>query len=351
MSDNTEILLKIIPGIGGDLGEIVLNRPHALNALTQSMCATIHQHLTAWSQQDSIKAVVISSVEGRAFCAGGDVSAVYKFCAKSQDFAQAFQFFQTEYAMNQALFSFPKPYIAFLDGITMGGGVGVSIHGSHNIGTEELVWAMPETRIGFFPDVGVGYHLTKLPKNTDKFLALTGERIVAADAYQLGLLQAVVPSKRLPELKQALITTPFRNNDFDAVSKIVEQFHQQPKEDSLQLKPHYMEIMQHFNFSSVEQIIESLNAAGTPWTLETVKTLMAQSPTSLKITLRHLQHCAEYSFEEVMAENFNLAHKFLQSHDFIEGVRAAVIDKDRNPQWRPASLSEVTPQIVQQFFD
>lgn len=350
MENTCEILIKVTPGTGGDIGEIILNRCRALNALNQAMCALIHKHLMIWAQQDSIKAVIISSAEGRAFCAGGDVSAVYKTCAALQNLDQALQFFKIEYAMNQALFFFPKPYIAFLDGITMGGGVGISIHGSHAIGTEKLVWAMPETGIGFFPDVGVGFHLAKLPKNIGKFLALTGERIQAADALQLDLLQAVVASENLPILKQALVNTQFQGHDFDAVSKIIAQFHQPPQQQNLPLQQYYMEIMQHFNYQTIEQIIASLISAGSAWALKTANNLMAQSPTSLKVTLCHLQRCAEYSFEQVMVENLTLARSFLQHHDFMEGVRAAVIDKDRNPQWLPPSLSEVTPQLVEKYF-
>ncbi len=282
--------------------------------------------------------------------AGGDIRSIYQLCAKANRYQEAENFFKQEYAMNQAIFHFQKPYIAFLDGITMGGGVGLSIHGSFAIATERLIWAMPETRIGFFPDVGVGYHLAKLPPHIANYLALTGERIKAGDAYQLGLVNAVIPSTELADLEKALITTHFKSFEFGVVKQLITQFHRGLNEHSITLAENAKQIKQCFTQHSLEEIINNLTQIDDPWHQATAKTLAAQSPLSLKITFEHLQHCHHLNFEQVMAENTRLSQHFLRGHDFMEGVRAAVIDKDNRPQWRPATLVEVTPEMVQEYF-
>lgn len=351
MDNLTDIIFEIIPGSGGDIGKIILNRPKNLNALNLPMCEAIRQHLTQWAQAKAIKAVIIAGAGDKAFCAGGDVRAIYDLRVKAGGYGEASHFFQQEYAMNLAIFHFPKPYIAFLDGITMGGGVGVSIHGSHAIATERLVWAMPETRIGFFPDVGVCYHLAKLPGHIGAFLALTGERLQAADLYQFGLVKAVIASERLKDLETALITTPFSSDDFNAVTRIITEFHQSTDENLTALQSNINKITPHFAHYPLEEIMDGLTAVDDEWCQTTAKILRAQSPLSLKITLEHLRHCADFNFEQVMAENSCLASHFLRGHDFMEGVRAAVIDKDHRPQWRPSTLTEVNPKMVRKYFD
>lgn len=346
----TDVIFTILSGASGDIGKITLNRPQALNALTLPMCVAIHQQLRQWAHLQSIKAVIITGAGERAFCAGGDVRAVYELCVKAQRYEEAMNFFREEYAMNQAIFNFPKPYIAFLDGVTMGGGVGVSIHGSHALASERLTWAMPETRIGFFPDVGVGYHLAKLRGHAGDYLALTGERVLAGDVYQLGLVKAVIPSERWIELESALVKTPFNSTDFNAVTEIIMRFHQQPAENLNVLGQHYRQINQYFSGSSVEAMIAELAQSGDSWCQATGNTLSVQSPLSVKITHEHLRHCRHFDFQQVMAENAVLAQHFIHDHDFFEGVRAAVIDKDRRPRWRPGTLAEVAPAIVRQYF-
>jgi enoyl-CoA hydratase len=338
----TDVIFEILPGAGGDVGKIILNRPNSLNALNLTMCTAVHNQLDLWANMKSIKAVIITGAGERAFCAGGDVRAVYELCAQQRRYDEAMVFFQQEYAMNQAIFDFPKPYLAFLDGITMGGGVGISIHGSHAIGTERLIWAMPETRIGFFPDVGVGYHLARFPNHIGDFLALTGQRILAGDALELNLVKVIIPSNQLSDLENAIMNTYFTADDFDIVTHTISQFHQSPEEKLYTLNSHDIQtINTNFSKSSVEEICTNPEIA----------TLLAtQSPISLKITLKHLQHCEHLSFPKIMAENSCLAKNLIHGHDFMEGIRAQMIDKDKHPQWQPSSLPEVTDAMLQKCF-
>ena len=346
----TDVIFRIIPGAGGDVGKIILNRPQSLNALNLQMCIAIHQQLTQWQEQRSIKAVIITGAGDRAFCAGGDVRAVYELCAKQGRYDEAMVFFQQEYAMNQAIFQFSKPYVSFLDGITMGGGVGLSIHGSHSVATERLMWAMPETRIGFFPDVGTGYHLTRLSGHTGNYLALTGERALAGDVFESGLVTAVIPSSSLDELEKTLINTVFNSDDFTAVTQIINGFHHEPAAHLYTFRDHSPQINEHFSKNSIEEILSELTQSNDPWCKSTAAILAAQSPFSLKITHAHLQHCEYLNFPAVMAENSRLAKHLIRGHDFMEGVRAAVIDRDRHPHWLPANLAEITDAMVQHCF-
>jgi len=345
----SEVIFTTKPGAGGDIGKIVLNRPQQLNVLTFSMCESIYRQLQQWSHAPAIKAVIIASSSERAFCAGGDVRAIYELCVNGE-YAQALKFFQQEYAMNQAIFEFPKPYIAFLDGITMGGGVGLSIHGSHPIATEHLVWAMPETRIGFFPDVGAGYHLARLPHHLGYYLALTGERLTASDAYNLALVKAIIPRHRLPELEHRLITTPFDSTDFAAVTQLINQFHHQPVKNSSLMDIPRDQIDRYFSRPYLEDIVNDLQQSGDLRLQKTADNLLAQSPLSLKITYEHLNHCQQFDFHQVLAETNRLVKNFLHAHDFVEGVRALLIDKDHNPHWQPSTLAKISQEMLQSYF-
>lgn len=345
-----EVLFQEIPGAGGDLGKIILNRPQQLNALTFEMCAAIKKQLETWSNQPAIKAVLMTGVGDRAFCAGGDIRTIYKLCAEEKNEAEVFRFFQTEYRLDRLIFDFPKPYIAFLDGIAMGGGVGISIHGSHTVATKRLSWAMPETSIGFFPDVGAGYHLARMPGYAGFYLGLTGEKITAADAYRLGLIQAIVPRAQWQQLEQALAQTPFLPDDRDAVTKIILAFHQPSAQHETVHNIHLEKMAQYFSGPSLEAIIGGLEHARDPWCDAVKQTLAIKSPLSLKVTDEHLRHCLQMNFAEVMLENEVLAKNFLHGADFMEGIRAAIIAKDRRPKWQPAVLSSITPALLRRYF-
>lgn len=343
----SEIYFNELAGENGSIGKIVLNRPQKLNALNLEMCQAIHAHLQIWSQKKSIKAVIISGEGERAFCAGGDVLNLYERC-REQRYDEVDQFFKHEYAMNQAIFDFKKPYLAFLDGVTLGGGVGLSIHGSFPLATERLVWAMPETAIGFFPDVGVCYHLSQFPEYIGNYLALTGARLDAETAYTLRIVKAIIPRVRLTELEQNLLATPFESHEFNKVAQIIAQFHQPGIE--LNDIPHVKIIEKIFSASSVEEIFYRGDLEQDPWSRQLMEKLKSLAPLSLKITFEHLRHCRNYDFKQVMSENLTLAKYFIRDNDFIEGIRAALVDKDRHPQWRPDSIEKITAPLLKSYF-
>ncbi len=343
----SDIFFKELCGENGDIGKIILNRPQKLNALNLDMCKSINQQLQIWSQKKSIKAVIISGEGERAFCAGGDVLSLYEHC-RQQQFDQVDEFFKEEYTMNQTIFEFNKPYLAFLDGMTFGGGVGLSIHGSFPLATDRLVWAMPETAIGFFPDVGVCYHLSQFPRHIGNYLALTGEKLNAESAYILGIVKAIIPHICLIELEKLLLETPFSGNDFNKVKQLIGQFHQ-PNTEFYHV-PHIKLIEKIFSGESVDEIVYRCSLEQAQWSRQLMIKLKNLSPLSLKITLKHLRHCRNYDFKQVMAENLILAQHFIRDHNFIEGIRAALVDKDRQPQWRPNSIENIHLDLVQSFF-
>jgi enoyl-CoA hydratase/carnithine racemase len=345
----TEVIFEVLPGADRAVGKIVLNRPESLNALTMEMCQAIHRQLLAWDQSPAIKAVMIVGSGDRAFCAGGDIRAIYEWCLSGRQ-AQALDFFRQEYAMNRVIFDFRKPYIAFLEGIVMGGGVGLSLHGSHTVIGPQLRWAMPEARIGFFPDVGVGYRLARIPEHVGDYLALTGESITATDLFRLGLGTALIPPSHWSALEERLLKTRFVGSGFETVSHILEEFHQDFTQSDTLLSQHAFQIKEYFSRSTVAQIFAELQRSSDPWCQATAKLMASLSPLSLAVTACHLGHCRYLNFEKVMAENLILCEHFLHAPDFLEGIRAAVIDKDRRPHWRPATLAEASSSLVDHYF-
>ncbi len=341
-----EILFSEIPGNQGNIGLITLNRPKALNALTMYMCTALRNQLLQWEKDEAIKAVFIRGAGDRAFCAGGDIRTLY--LSKRENPEQAAQFFQQEYQMNSTLFHFKKPYVAWLDGITMGGGAGVSIHGSHRVATERLMFAMPETAIGFFPDIGAGYFLPRCKNKLGLFLGMTGERIGASDAHWLGLVNHVISSEQQQVLLDALANEPFSSHEGHRVSEIINRF--SVEFDPLRLADHEKAIADCFAGESVEEIMVRLEEQNNEWSSKTLKQLLSRSPTSLKVTLHQQRQGQSMDFDHVMQMEFNVALQFLKTPDFFEGVRAAVIDKDQNPHWKPAKLDEVDEAMVLAFF-
>ena len=338
------ILIDRIPGNGGDVAEIILNAPKKLNALDTSMFSIIHHHLITWNSDDRIKAVIIRSNSEKAFSAGGDIRAIHHANA---NYNKQIDFFRVEYQVNAMIHHFSKPYIALLDGITMGGGAGVSLHGSHPIATERFTFAMPETGIGFFPDVGISDLLKRCPGEIDMYLALTGLPINASDAYYAGLVSITVHHDDVTLLRQAIIDTHFTARNIEPLNDALQLFHQE-LETSV-LAQHQDDIDMHFQYNAISKIVSSLQN-GNEWCKNTAAVLLRRSPTSLSITFKQ-QHCArELHFDDIIQMDFNLAHHFLRGHDFQEGVRAAVIDKDRNPQWQPAQLNSVSSHILDEYF-
>jgi enoyl-CoA hydratase len=296
------------------------------------MVLAMTQQLQTWAQKPSIKAVVIQAQKGRAFCAGGDLQYAYK--RWSQGDAKLNEFFRDEYSLNKILFHFSKPYLAFLDGITMGGGTGISLHGSHQIATENLLFAMPETGIGFFPDVGGTYFLSRLSHHIGTYLALTGARLNTDDCVALGLASNKVCSHSLPSILSDLVAAPLGEHAKQAVSSIINKYTVPlAKSAILQNK---LEIATYFNQATLAEISRSLSAANTPLAIATQAELAKKSPTSLEVTLRALHEAKTKTFDECMQLEYRLMCRFLQGHDFFEGIRAVVIDKDQSPRWLPA---------------
>lgn len=335
---NNGIIVQEIQHGKNIIGQITLNRPQALNSLTQNMCQSVLLTLERWQKNPEICFVVINSSSDKAFCAGGDVRLIAEH--KQADLNLAREFFQTEYAMNAAIFHFTKPYIAFCNGITMGGGVGISIYGSHRIATEQCRWAMPETGIGFFPDIGAGYFLTRAPGRIGWYLGLTGNSITGADAVYFGFCSHYVPSSQIAELHKKLIKS--------ADISIIDSFNTPIKQ--CELEP-FLEIIDYsFSGETMEDIFERLESFDSDFCRNTLQTLKKRSPTSLKVTLQYLDVCQGLSFPQILQNNLNLAMNFVTHHDFSEGIRALLIDKDKNPKWQPDKLEKVTDDFVEQFF-
>lgn len=344
MNDNDSE--DIIINIQNHIGIILLNRPKALNALSLEMVNALGDTLKKWENDATINAVIIKGSGDRAFCAGGDIRSIYHL--REEVKANPGEFFAFEYRMNTLLHHFKKPYISLLDGITMGGGVGISIHGSHRIATERLLFAMPETAIGFFPDVGAGYFLTRCPDYFGFYLGLTGERIGAADAAKLGLITHTVASNQLPELEHALIDAGNRLNNAEQLERQLNNFIIPAKNTTLW--QHRDTINECFSAPTVADVLLKLEHIETDFAKNTLKTLLKRSPTSLAVTLKHLQLSQHETFNQIIEREYHIAQNFLRHHDFFEGVRAAVIDKGDTPQWLPARISDIDQATIEAYF-
>ena len=327
----------------GKLGIITLNRPKALNSLTAGMCEAIHQALIDWADDDSVSAVLVVGAGEKAFCAGGDVVQVVKsYQSGGTDHTR---FFRSEYRMNVAIDEFPKPYISFADGITMGGGVGVSIPGDYWIATEKTLFAMPETGLGLFPDVGGGWFLPRLPGAIGMYLALTGARLKADDLYHLGIATHVMTSADQEALIDQLAVAAA---DQDGIESVLSGFHKAPEGGPITALKE--KIDQYYSGSTVEAIIDALKA-GDDWAKAEADSLLLKSPTSLKLTFEQLVKGAKATtFREVMQMEYRMVQRCVSGHDFPEGVRALLIDKDRQTNWHPSALESVEDQAIVQYF-
>lgn len=320
------------------LGHVTLNRPKAFNALTHEMCRRFDAQLRDWAVQDDVATVVVTGAGDRAFCAGGDVRALWEAGPSG---ALTRQFFWDEYRMNRRMFRYAKAYVALADGITMGGGVGVSAPAKFRVVTERTVFAMPETGIGLFPDVGGSYFLSRCPGQVGVYLALTGARIRAADLIAAGLYTHYVPSAQIPELLQAI--------EMEAPQAVLRRLAVAPPGEG-SLAPLRAAIDRCFAGGTVEDIREALARDGSEWASGALATLDRMSPTSLRVTLRLVREAAGLDFEACLKTEFRLVRRFMRGHDFYEGVRALLVDKDNAPRWRPATLAEVTPAMVDGYF-
>lgn len=328
-------------GQDGNLGIITLNRPDALNALTQTMINSISQQLNSWAKQTSIKAVLIQGHGERAFCAGGDIRAVYEKQVNKQFFAE-------EYRLNNTIAQYPKPFIAICHGITMGGGVGLSTHATFRIATEDYCFAMPETGIGFFPDVGASYFLNRCPGFTGIYLGLTGARLNAEQALNLNLIDFVIPAATKQSIVEKLAATPLTEPVRPFVKALLQPFIKSPALAELVLSRQTIDAC--FSKNTITQIIAALKKQTTSACDAVLKQIALKSPTSLKVTLALLQQNRTKNLQECLGIEYRLARHFLTQHDFYEGIRAAVIDKDQQPHWLPAKLAKVTKKQVATYF-
>lgn len=338
----------------GALGVITMTRPKALNALTLSMIRLIHPALQAWAGDSSIQAVVIEGEGERAFCAGGDVRAVWE-AGKAGHVAgepgrMTADFFREEYRLNHLIHHYPKPYIALIDGITMGGGVGLSIHGKVRIATERTLFAMPETAIGLFPDVGGSWFLPRLPGGIGLYLALTGERLKAPDCLYAGIATHWAPSERLPAIVEALERTDW-SQGLAGVRRALSPLTGHPGEAGLlpALRPAIDRCFA--GKDSVAAVIAALEREGGEWAKATLATLAKRSPTSMAVAFEQLRRGARQSFDESMVMEYRMSQAAMRAgSDFYEGIRAVLIDKDHAPKWSPAVLKDVGEALVQSYF-
>ncbi len=313
----------------GRVGRIRLDRPKALNALDLGMIRAITAALREWSEEPSVHAVVIEGEGERAFCAGGDIRAIRQMqLDRRKDEVEAF--FSEEYALNLLIATYPKPYVALVDGICMGGGIGVSVHGAARVASEHALFAMPETAIGFFPDIGATYVLPRLPGALGAYLALTGARVQGADAVHTGLATHFVPRAGLAALSVALAR--------DGVAALAVHAALLP---DFSLAQHRRVIDRAFAADSVPEIIARLQQDGGSFARETVRTLRTMSPSSLVWSLRLLRQGAERTLADCLRAELRATRTVTAGHEFIEGVRAMVVDKDRAPSWQPARIEDV----------
>jgi enoyl-CoA hydratase len=323
----------------GAAGVITLNRPQALNAITHGMVRAIRAALEDWASDPAVTGIVVTAAGERAFSAGGDIRHLYEL-GKARRYDEALRFWRDEYALNVRIKRYPKPYIALIDGIVMGGGVGVSLHGSHRIAGDRYQFAMPEVGIGFFPDVGATYSLPRLPGETGTYLALTGERVRAADGLALGLATHVVPSASLRDLLAALVAG-------EPVGDALARFEGKPAAAPLdEVRPTLDRCFAAPTVLSILARLDGAAARGSAFAGKAAATIRTKSPTSLVIALGQMRRGKTLSFEDAMRTEFRIVSRVIEGEDFYEGVRAAIIDKDGAPRWRPARFDGIDESAV-----
>jgi enoyl-CoA hydratase len=325
----------------GGIGHISLNRTRALNALTHPMCDAISAAIIGWREDDRIQAILLDHApETRGFCAGGDVAMVRRSALEDGGTAGR-AFFLAEYRMNHLLFTCPKPIVAFMDGVTMGGGVGLALPCRYRIATENTLFAMPEGAIGLFPDVGAGWYLPRLPHRIGQFLALTGARLDGSECLWAGLATHYLPSDRLDEAKARITRDPA------AIGAVLADLSAEPP--AARLATNAEQIERLFASDTLEEIIAALSADDGKWAGKELKAVTARCPTSAKVALRQCAH-PQPDFAAEMALEYRLVARMIARADFAEGVRAVLVDKDNVPRWDPATPEEVTPEMLDAIF-
>ncbi|WP_280509854.1 enoyl-CoA hydratase/isomerase family protein [Nocardia farcinica] len=339
MTDTSDVIIDKRDG----LGLITLNRPKAINALNHPMALAITEALRAWATDDEVRTVVVTGAGERGLCAGGDIVAIHADAKSGNTGADSptGRFWRDEYILNALIGRYPKPYVVVMDGIVMGGGVGLSGHGSHRIVTERSKVGMPEVGIGFVPDVGGTYLLSRAPGEIGTHVALTTARMSAGDAIAAGFADYFVPSEHIPALLDTL-----RSETADVA---IAKFATTAPESALVAQRDWIDSC--YSAPTVEEIVERLQTADAPEARAAAADILGKSPVALKVTLRSLRAARELdSLEAVLDEEYRVSIASLGSHDLAEGIRAQVIDKDRNPRWSPATLAEVTDEQVAAYF-
>ncbi len=332
---------EVLISSAGGVGHIRLNRPKAIHALNLAMCEAMLAALAEWREDPAIRLVTIDHAEGRGFCAGGDIRAIAE--SGRGDGVAARAFFRTEYRLNHLLFTYAKPTVAFMDGITMGGGVGIALPCRMRVATERTVLAMPETGIGLFPDVGGGWYLSRLPGRVGQYLALTGARIDGADCLALGIATHYLPSAALDAVKQAIAADPERADERLMAAAI--------DSPPAKIEGDRAAIDRLFASDTFEEVLAALEADGSEWANRQLAILATKSPQTCKVALRLLaQGRDHFDFADEMRVEYGVAAHVCQRHDFIEGVRALLVDKDNAPRWDPPAAEGVTEGLIDRIF-
>jgi enoyl-CoA hydratase/carnithine racemase len=336
----------ILFGRRGTAGLVTLNRPHALNAVSLGMVRALARQLAEWESDGAVTRVVVAANGRRAFSAGGDLRALYDL-GRAGRYEEALVYFREEYALNARIKRYRKPYVALIDGIVMGGGVGISVHGSHRVAGDKFTFAMPEVGIGFFPDIGATWFLPRLPGALGTYCALTGERLAAEDGVTAGIATHRVASARFPELIEALCGAI-------AVDAILGAFAQPAAAGPVMA--HRPTIDRLFRPDRVEDILTALDAEGAAdgdeaaFAAAAAALMRTKSPTSLKLTREQMRRGAALDFTDCMRTEFRIVSRIVHEHDLYEGIRAVIIDKDQAPRWQPPALAEVSSAEVQRYF-
>ncbi|WP_375291265.1 enoyl-CoA hydratase/isomerase family protein [Qipengyuania sp.] len=326
----------------GAVGHIALNRPKAIHALTLDMCHAISAALSDWAGDAKVQAILLDHAEGRGFCAGGDINLLRK-SALEDGGVSGRKFFHDEYQLNHQMFTYEKPIMAFMDGITMGGGVGIAMPARYRVATENTRFAMPETGIGLFPDVGGGWYLSRLGGRMGQFLALTGARMDGAECLWAGLATHYIPSDKLAEAKARIIEHPSR------IPGILSELSVTPPE--ARIEKNAEKIAKHFASDRYEDILASLEAEDSDWAAKELATLRSKSPQTCKVALRELKEAADFTdFAQEMRNEYRIGSRVLLRPDFAEGVRAVIVDKTNDPRWNPPTAGGVSDTLLDEIF-
>jgi enoyl-CoA hydratase len=343
MTESVVQTQEVLVGAEGALRRLTLNRPKALNALTLGMATTMTERLSAWASDPAVGAVMIDGAGDRALCAGGDLRGLYDAAKAGTRFPE--KFWADEYRLDLLIAHYPKPIVAVMDGVVMGGGVGIAAHAAYRVVTERSSVAMPEVSIGFFPDVGVSFLLARAPGFVGTYLALTGERMNGDDAIHAGLADIHIPATRISELPGALANC----RGAGEVTARLSEISVPPAPGKLAAARAWIDAC--FAATTVEDIVARIEQRPEEEARAALATMRTKSPTALKVTLRNIRDARSFErLEQSFQQDYRIALACIAGHDFIEGIRATIVDKDRNPRWRPETLAGVTADIVERHF-